>query len=427
MESGPDRSRSQILTDRTHDRGFYVAVGLSAAVHVVALVALFVAGDLDLRPEQPTTYAAGLAGGLPAGLESQLPDLGGNAPRVDPAPPPPRPKPEPKAPERKPPPDALAAVDPDPSDEPPDVILPGAATATPRATASPTPRPTASPTPKPTQSPEPTATASPAPSPSVTPAATASPKPTASPSPKPKPTASPGPKPKPTSKPKPAPTKKAKSTPAPNPEAEAKPEKKPAAPQAKASEAKKDDEAPSTASDAAGAETAPPAPGAESQADRDARIAAAMERVRARVGSGGGSPATGNAMGGAGRSRGGVPGGVPGGGGTGGFGTGTGGGGTLRGADFLIYYNEMITRIRDAWVWVGGSADLEVEVGFGVTPSGDIVGMRIVRPSGDRSYDESVLRALRTVRNLGPPPERHRQTFSEVQLTFRPADLERSP
>jgi len=87
----------------------------------------------------------------------------------------------------------------------------------------------------------------------------------------------------------------------------------------------------------------------------------------------------------------------------------------------------MITRIRDAWVWVGGSADLEVEVAFGVTPAGDIVGIRVVRPSGDRSYDESVLRALRAVRNLGAPPERHRETFSEVQLTFRPSDLERAP
>jgi len=99
----------------------------------------------------------------------------------------------------------------------------------------------------------------------------------------------------------------------------------------------------------------------------------------------------------------------------------------LRGADFLLYYNEMIRRIRDAWVWVGGSPSLEVEVRFRITGAGDIVDLRVLRPSGDRSYDQSVLRALRAVRNLGPPPERHRQTFSSVQLTFRPADLERRP
>jgi len=163
--------------------------------------------------------------------------------------------------------------------------------------------------------------------------------------------------------------------------------------------------------------------GGESAAERDARIAAAMDRVRARVGSGGsaGGPGGTGGTGGGGAGVGGA------GSGTGGFGTGGGAGGALRGADFLLYYNEMIGRIRDAWVWVGGSADLEVEVGFRVTPAGDIVGIRTVRPSGDRSYDESVLRALRTVRNLGPPPERHRETFSQVQLTFRPADLESAP
>lgn len=157
-------------------------------------------------------------------------------------------------------------------------------------------------------------------------------------------------------------------------------------------------------------------------AQRNARIAAAMERVRSRVSSRAGR----GAQAGSGAVAGGVPGGVRGGTGAGGFGSGSGDG-PLRGADFLLYYNEMITRIRDAWVWVGGSPDLEVEVGFGITPAGDIVGMRVARTSGDRSYDDSVMRALRTVRNLGPPPERHRETFSEVQLTFRPADLESGP
>ncbi len=134
-------------------------------------------------------------------------------------------------------------------------------------------------------------------------------------------------------------------------------------------------------------------------------------------------------MGGSGTGAGGgVPGGVPGGAGRGmgGFGTGAGGG-APQGADFLLYYNEMILRIRDSWVWVGGQRDLEVEVGFGISPNGDIEEIRVVRASGDRSYDESVLRALRALRNLGPPPERHRQTFSDVRLTFQPADLRSTP
>jgi colicin import membrane protein len=158
--------------------------------------------------------------------------------------------------------------------------------------------------------------------------------------------------------------------------------------------------------------------------DRDAQISEAMERVRERVQGGGGPGAGGAPQGRAGGvgAGGSGPGGAGGGLGNG-FGTGDGTG-ELRGADFLLYYNEMIARVRDAWVWAGGAGDLEVKVAFGVTADGDIVGLRLVQPSGDRSYDESVMRALRAVRNLGPPPERHRAAFADVELTFRPADLE---
>lgn len=442
MEGGPDRRRSSILTDRSQDRGFYRAVAVSVGVHVLFLLVLFVGGDLDLRPDSPETYAAGLAGGLPPGLEARLPDLGGQVPQVDPAPPPPAP---PKPADRKPPPDRVAAAEPvnEKSDEPADLILPAPATATPEATASPTPRPTPSPTPSPgpTASPAPTSSPSPVPTAIATPVATATPTPApiATRSPKPEPTASPAPtvKPKPKPKPKPTATKKPekeKTAPAPT----AKPAAKNQGPEQKNAPAAKDEPTASTKKTGDATETGEerkrttPRSAAldptvrargETAAERDARIAAAMDRVRARVGSGtsaGGTGGTGG-TGGGGAGVGGA------GSGTGGFGTGAGAGGALRGADFLLYYNEMITRIRDAWVWVGGSADLEVEVGFRVTPSGDIVDIRTVRASGDRSYDESVLRALRTVRNLGPPPERHRETFSQVQLTFRPADLESGP
>ena len=410
MEGDPGRKRSPILTDRSLGRGFYLAIFLSIAVHVLLVLTLFVGGDLDLRPRQPETYAAGLVGGLPAGLESQLPDLGGSPPRVEPAPPA---KPPPSR-ERKSPPDRLAGGGPERKkpDEPADVILPAPATATPQPTASASPRPTPSPTPAATPSPKPTST--PAVTASPEPRATASPAPTA----KPKPTT----KPEPAASPAPAATKKAE------PAAAAKPtEKKPAstaktaasaaAKKPDAAEAKKDVQAPE------GPESGPSAGDAEREA-RETRIAEAMERVRSRVGgSGASTPGAGAAS--TGRGGGGIRGGA--GAGTSGLGTGAGGGGALRGADFLFYYNEMITRIRDAWVWVGGSPNLEVEVAFRITVAGDIVDVRVARSSGDRSYDQSVLRALRTVRNLGPPPDRHREAFSDVQLTFRPSDLERSP
>ena len=45
--------------------------------------------------------------------------------------------------------------------------------------------------------------------------------------------------------------------------------------------------------------------------------------------------------------------------------------------------------------------------------------------SGDPGYDASVERAIKRVSPLPPPPEAYRKDFSDVELTFRPADLRR--
>jgi len=87
----------------------------------------------------------------------------------------------------------------------------------------------------------------------------------------------------------------------------------------------------------------------------------------------------------------------------------------------------MIERVRRAWVWGGGRPDLEVTVRFGVTAQGEIINVTPVSRSGDPSYDQSVLQALRAVRRLRPPPEAYRNDFANVELTFRPGDLQTSP
>jgi len=66
---------------------------------------------------------------------------------------------------------------------------------------------------------------------------------------------------------------------------------------------------------------------------------------------------------------------------------------------------------------------LEVRVRFGVLENGDIVGLKIVDKSGDPSYDDSVLRAMRKAAPLPPPPDDYRKDFLNVELTFRPKDL----
>jgi len=102
---------------------------------------------------------------------------------------------------------------------------------------------------------------------------------------------------------------------------------------------------------------------------------------------------------------------------------GRGGGGGVKGMEFIIYQNRMLSSIKDNWAWVGQKSNLKVVVHFSIKDNGEIAGLKIVQPSGDPSYDESVLRAVKKSSPLPPPPESSRKDFADVELTFRPKDL----
>ncbi len=108
-------------------------------------------------------------------------------------------------------------------------------------------------------------------------------------------------------------------------------------------------------------------------------------------------------------------------------GEGPGGGGELRGLEFVVYYNQMLTRIKENWAWVGERTDLRVTVRFSILPSGEIVNLRLVERSGDGGYDASVERAVKQSSPLAPPPQAYRSDFADVELAFRPADLQAVP
>ena len=109
--------------------------------------------------------------------------------------------------------------------------------------------------------------------------------------------------------------------------------------------------------------------------------------------------------------------------GQGGAGAGSGGG-VVKGMDFLVYRNQMLKMIKDRWTWIGKRRDLEVTVGFGVGVDGEIFGLKLLKFSGDSSYDESVVRAVQRAK-LPPPPRRYARDFTDVELTFRADDLDR--
>lgn len=103
---------------------------------------------------------------------------------------------------------------------------------------------------------------------------------------------------------------------------------------------------------------------------------------------------------------------------------GRGGPGIVKGMDYVIYQNRMLSTIKNNWVWVGSRSNIKVVVHFNIRNNGEIVGLKVVQSSGNPSYDDSVLRAVRKSSPLPPLGESIRDGFSEVELAFRPEDLE---
>jgi len=101
--------------------------------------------------------------------------------------------------------------------------------------------------------------------------------------------------------------------------------------------------------------------------------------------------------------------------GTGGDG---GGGGVLMGLDFIIYKNQVEAIIKKNWTWVGANPNLTIRVGFRIGDAGDITDLRVLDRSGDSSFDDSVVRAIRISTPLPAPPEKYRQIFGNYTLEF---------
>ncbi|HUI28300.1 MAG TPA: cell envelope integrity protein TolA [Candidatus Kryptonia bacterium] len=141
--------------------------------------------------------------------------------------------------------------------------------------------------------------------------------------------------------------------------------------------------------------------------ERDERIAKAVARVKNEGSTGGGTGKAGDQPGGGPVSVG--PGSGP-------------GGGVVKGIEYLLYYNQMMARLKDAWAWAGRGG-LEAVVSFRIAENGEVSDVRITRSSGDQTYDATVMRAVRAVNPLAPPPEAYRREFSEVEITFSPSSM----
>ena len=89
-----------------------------------------------------------------------------------------------------------------------------------------------------------------------------------------------------------------------------------------------------------------------------------------------------------------------------------------RDATFTEYQRKVVNAIRRNWVWSGENRNQRALVQFSITDKGEVTGIRITEPSGDKLYDESVLLALSKSSPLPAPPAIHRKDFSLVELNF---------
>ncbi len=84
------------------------------------------------------------------------------------------------------------------------------------------------------------------------------------------------------------------------------------------------------------------------------------------------------------------------------------------------YISLLIQELKKAHEPPSGVSDrLEARVTFDITASGAILNPRIVKSSGDKAFDESVLEAFLRMRSIGPTPNRRPDTWT---VTFKMRD-----
>jgi len=108
-----------------------------------------------------------------------------------------------------------------------------------------------------------------------------------------------------------------------------------------------------------------------------------------------------------------------------GVGPGKGSNGILKDPEFLLYYETIRKRIKDAWSFPGARNDLSTEVLFAIGTNGELNGVKVIESSRDTAFDDSVVRAIRRAAPFPPPPEKYRSQFEQgVEAEFKPGELQ---
>ena len=101
---------------------------------------------------------------------------------------------------------------------------------------------------------------------------------------------------------------------------------------------------------------------------------------------------------------------------------GAGGGGRLIDPALARYLVGVRDRIESAWTipFISGQKNLEARATIKVRKDGRVVDINLDKRSGNRVYDESVVRVLRMIDPLPPLPSSITEDPLEIELTLRP-------
>jgi colicin import membrane protein len=101
---------------------------------------------------------------------------------------------------------------------------------------------------------------------------------------------------------------------------------------------------------------------------------------------------------------------------------GAGGGGRLIDPALARYLVVVRDRIETAWTipFISGQKNLETKATIKVRKDGRVVDINLDKRSGNRVFDESVVRALRMIDPLPPLPSSTAEDPLEIELTLRP-------
>jgi colicin import membrane protein len=105
------------------------------------------------------------------------------------------------------------------------------------------------------------------------------------------------------------------------------------------------------------------------------------------------------------------------------YGPGGTGGGIQKSPEYIRYRNEMEHRIQDSFTWPGLRNDLTVLVRYSIQDNGEITAIKITKSSGDRSFDDAVIRAIKKASPLPPLPDNLKNELREWEYGFNAAKL----